>query len=262
MMARIRSAVLALAACALWASAQPPAGPNEQVVKPGVNIEDEFVRKTGKMWVLNFKFKTPRLITVNIPGKGSRLCWYMWYQVVNRTAEPVTFVPDFQLYTHDTGMTYPDQILPAAQEAIRKVEDPTDSLKIKNSVSIAAVPIPVSNPKFDPKPVTGVAIWLDPNQPDTGDTAAEKARKAKLPKLLDSNNYSVYLAGLSNGFTLTDDVPPDPKKQVVRRKTLQMHFRRLGDKTLIKSDSIRFQSPANWIYRASKVRLSLPPEAK
>jgi len=253
-----------LALCAglagTWAVAQT-AAPNEEVVKPGVNIEDEFVRKTGKMWVLDFKFKTPRLITANIPGKGSRLCWYLWYQVTNYGPEPVTFVPDFQLYTHDKGMTYPDQILPAVQDAIRKVEDPSDYLKIKNSVSIAAVPIPPSNPKADPKPVTGVAIWIDPNEADPGDDAAEKARKAKLPKLADSASYSIFLAGLSNGFTLTDTVPPGPKQQV-RRKTLQMSFRRFGDKTLMKSDSIRFQAPANWIYRASKVELSLPPEAK
>ena len=59
-MAGIRMWCLALAVSAGAAWAQRAAAPNEEVVKPGINVEDEFVRKTGKMWVLDFKFKTPR----------------------------------------------------------------------------------------------------------------------------------------------------------------------------------------------------------
>ncbi|MGL4553682.1 MAG: hypothetical protein ACRC33_21170 [Gemmataceae bacterium] len=233
--------------------------PNETHIKPGINVLDKDTEKTVGLWTLDFKFKDPRLIKVNIPGKGTRVCWYLWYQVINYTGEPRTFIPQFELFTHDTRMSYPDQILPSAFEAIKKLEDPTSALKIKNSVTIAADPIPVSaKEKADPRPVTGVAMWIDPDEVDPDDDAATKARKERLKKdgklLSDSNRYSIFVAGLSNGFTKIDGDASDPRPVVVR-KTLQLPFRRFGDKVLMKSDAIRFQPPAGWIYRASKIKL-------
>lgn len=229
--------------------------PNETLIKPGINVLDKDTERTVGLWTLDFKFKDPRLIKVNIPGKGTRVCWYLWYQVINFTGEPRTFIPQFELVTHDTRMTYVDQILPTAFEAIRKQEDPTNALRLKNSVTIAAEPIPVSaKDKADPKPVTGVAIWIDPNEVDPDDDANAKARKEKAPKLADSNRYSIFIAGLSNGFTKIDGEPSDPRPTVVR-KTLQLPFRRFGDKVLTKADAIRYQPPAAWIYRASKIKL-------
>lgn len=249
-----------LAGLATLSQGQTRRNPNEMHVEPGVNVEDAFVKKTGDFWALDFKFKTPRLITVNIPGKGQRVVWYMWYQVINYTSEPRTFVPDFELVTHDTGMTYPDQVLPTAMEAIRKIEDPAGFFKLKNTVTIAKEPIPVSSRAVDPKPVTGIVTWIDPNEIEPGDDAATIARKKERPKLVDSNRYSIFVAGLSNGFRLTDDIPPNPKKQIVSRKTLQLSFQRVGDKFSTRSDLIRFKGPATWIYRSSKVMLEL--EAK
>jgi hypothetical protein len=37
----------------------------------------------------------------------------------------------------------------------------------------------------------------------------------------------------------------------VRRKTLQLNFRRLGDRFLQKSEEIQWVPPAQWIYRGS-----------
>lgn len=239
-----------------WCVASLPlaANPNERYVKPGVNVQDKDAARNAKLWVLDFKFKDPRLIKVNVPGRGTRVCWYLWYQVINHTGEPRTFVPSFELVTHDTNLTYQDDILPAVQEAIQKVEDPTGYYKIKNSVTISAEPIPVSLPKAAPRPVTGVAIWADPNEITPDDDAAAKKRKAALPKLADSNRYSIFVAGLSNGWAQTDPIPPD-KTPVIRRKTLQLSFRRPGDKFLMKSEEIRFQPPATWVYRGSKLKL-------
>src|SRR5262249_18328235 len=88
--------VALLAGFATLATGQVRKNPNEVYVEPGVNVEDAFIKKTGDFWVLDFKFKSPRLITVNIPGKGERIVWYMWYQVINYSSEPRTFVPDFE----------------------------------------------------------------------------------------------------------------------------------------------------------------------
>jgi hypothetical protein len=253
---RGRVGLMLLAALAAGGSAAGlalAANPNEREVKPAPNVQDPddiFNRKDdgsydydsykadSKLWVLEFKFKDPRLIKVDVPGHGQRVCWYMWYQVINRTKEPRLFVPDFELVTHDTHANYHDQILPKVQDAIRQIEDPNNYLNIKNSVTISAEPIPPSPDKDKglPKAVTGVAIW-------EGDD-----------KLFDSDNYTIFVSGLSNGWAVTDPVPPDTNS-VVRRKTLKLNFKRLGDRYEMKSSEIHFNGPPEWVYRASSLKL-------
>jgi hypothetical protein len=211
------------------------AGPNEREVKPEANVLDpDRIGKDTNLWVLDFKFKDPRVIKVDVPGRGAKVCWYMWYQVVNNTGKPQFFIPDFEWVSNDTK-TPPrrDQVLPRVQEDIRKIEDPNDYLNIKNSVTIAANPIPPSRENAEPIAVTGIAVWddIDP----------------------DSNNFSIFIQGLSNGWALTDDPLKPGEKTVVRRKTLQLNFRRLGDKYYQKSEEIRFDAPPKWDYRASKL---------
>jgi hypothetical protein len=217
------------------------ANPNERDVKPEANVQDtddiDHDRKPdSKLWVLHFRFKDPRLITVDIPGRGRKLCWYMWYQVINYTREPHTFIPDFELVTQDKDGVYHDQVLPTAQEAIRKIEDPTKLLDIKNSVTIAADPIPVSKKNGPVRAVTGLAIWDD---------------KA----IAESNRYSIFVSGLSNGVALTDPVEPKGK-QVVRRKTLRLDFKRIGDQYYQDAREIHFMPPATWVYRAADLKVA------
>src|SRR5438270_9917376 len=74
------------------------ANPNEREVKPAPNVQDadEIYDKDGnpkadsKVWVLDFKFLDPRLIKVDVPGRGQKVCWYMRYQVINKTKEAHT----------------------------------------------------------------------------------------------------------------------------------------------------------------------------
>jgi len=127
--------------------AQSPGPFNEREVKKQPNVQD-----TPDVWVLDFKFKDPRLITVDIPGRGKRVVWYMWYQVTNYTKEPRTFIPDFELVTTDKNTVHNDQVIPKAQEMIKRIEDPSGYLDIKNSVTIATTPIPVSKADAAPPP--------------------------------------------------------------------------------------------------------------
>ncbi|HLJ92583.1 MAG TPA: hypothetical protein VKU02_05245 [Gemmataceae bacterium] len=227
---------------ALWValSVAPSVGlaqrlnPNERAAPPLTNVEDkdDIHKQDGKIWVLDFKFYDPRTITVDIPGRGRKICWYLKYQVINNTNEPRTFIPDFVMVTPDKpGATYHDQVLPKVQEAIRQVEDPTGYLDIKNSVTIASKPIPPSKPNAFPHAVTGVAIWddIDP----------------------EANRFSIFVSGLSNGWSLAE-IPPD-NKQVVRRKTLQLNFKRLGERYYQRTGEIRFVPPVEWVYRATNV---------
>src|SRR5262245_50001796 len=194
--------------------------PNEREVKPEANVQDtdDITSPDSKVWVLDFKFKDPRMIKVDVPGRGQRVCWYLWYQVTNYTKEPRTFIPDFEFVTREKNRVYHDQILPKVQEAIRRVEDPSNFLKIKNSVTISAEPIPPSKPNA-PRPVTGVAIWDDVDP--------------------EANIYSIFMSGLSNGWAVTDPIPPSTKP-VVRRKTLQLDFKRPGDSNLLAPNEVRF----------------------
>jgi hypothetical protein len=170
---------------------------------------------------------------VDVPGRGQKVCWYMRYQVINKSKEAHTFYPDFELVTNDKHTVHRDQVLPKVQDAIQKIEDPTGYLNIKNSVTISAEPIPPSRPNANPKAVTGVAIWDDVN-PDT-------------------NSFSIYVAGLSNGYSQTDNPIAADKEPVIRRKTLQLNFKKLGDRYNMTSEEIHFVGPYQWIYRASEL---------
>jgi hypothetical protein len=208
--------------------------PNERAAPQLTNVEDkdDIHKPDGKIWVLDFKFYDPRLITVDIPGRGRKICWYLKYQVINNTSEPRTFVPDFVMVTPDKpGHVYHDQVVPKVQEAIRQVEDPTGYLDIKNSVTIASKPIPPSKPNAAPHAVTGVVIWNDIDP--------------------EANRFSIFVSGLSNGWSLAE-IPPD-NKQIVRRKTLQLNFKRLGDRYYQHSGEIRFVPPIEWVYRSTNV---------
>ena len=187
----------------------------------------------GKIWVLDFKFKDPRLIKVDVPGRGQKVCWYMWYQVINSTKEPHTFIPDFELVTHDRNTVHHDQVLPKVQDAIRQIEDPTGYLNIKNSVTIAAEPIPPSRENAVPK-----------RRHRRGRLGRRGPRLEQLQRLR---------AGLSNGWSQTDNPISPDKEPVVRRKTLELDFKRLGDRYNMTSEEIHFVGPYKWIYRASEL---------
>jgi len=54
-------------------------------------------------WELDFEYQTPRMITIELPGKDKpQAYWYMLYKVTNGSERDRIFVPDIVLYT-DTG---------------------------------------------------------------------------------------------------------------------------------------------------------------
>src|SRR5262249_11217763 len=148
---------------------------------------------------------------------------------------------------------------PKVQDAINKIENPTraDYLEAKNSVTIAATPIPPSKPDAYPVAVTGVAIWdgtaADSDDPKKADPKKERTRKKDLS---DAPHYSIFANGLSNGWAMTEPrAGKKGAKPVVRRKTLQLNFKRRGDRFYMDNKEISFVPPAEWIYRASTLKL-------
>ena len=126
---------------------------------------------------------------------AKQVVWYMWYQVYNlapagRTAEPVTFLPEFELVTKDLNTSHLDEPQPFIFEQVRKLEDttvgpdfPNGILDLQNTISISKKPIPPSKPDAIPRMVSGLAIWTDMDE--------------VAPK---TNKFSVYISGLSNGL--------------------------------------------------------------
>lgn len=229
-------------------SQEPP--PNEREVK-------SLPQKVGRtdVWSLDLRFKDPRIVKVDIPGRGERICWYLWYQVINRTEKPIAFKsPVFELVTHDYPGSYGDEILPTAEAMIRKLEDPRGYLDIKNSFTITQNLIPISKSPEDAFPiaVTGVAIW-DASPADL------KNRDVSKKDLSDCTQFSVFVRGLSNGFVEVDPPGPGLPPQV-RDKTLQLKFKRSGDRYSIDSRDISFVAPHEWTYRPSA--RTLIPQSK
>jgi hypothetical protein len=205
----------------------PVTGFNEIPAPPKVNVQDK-----EDVWVLDFKFKSPRVINVDIAGRGKKNVLYLWYQVSNKTGQPRTFIPDFELVTRTSDKTtvHADQVLPKVQAEIAKLEDPTGFMNLRNSVTIAAQPIPATKPDSNPVLVTGVAIW-----PDVFDAAPSMT------------SFSIFVSGLSNGWSADD-------QGQVRRKTLQLNFRRYTDARHLDATGIQFVPPHEWVYRATSVR--------
>lgn len=230
-MIRMAIALFVAVAAISTALAQTVQNPNERPVQPRTNPQD----KEG-IWLLDMTFKDPRVIVADIPGRGKTTCWYLWYQVVNRTGAPRFFHPQFELVTLDRNTVHVDEVLPTVQEAIAKLEDPTGRLKIMNSVTIGKEPIPPSKPDAAPIATYGVAIW-----PDVVKRAG------------DTTRFSIFVSGLSNGWTVDDG-------GIVRRKTLQINFKRFTDAAHQDGLDFRFVPPPEFVYRSTSVPAPTKPK--
>lgn len=180
-------------------------------------------KEVPDIWALDFIFRDPRYIMVDVPGKGRKLIWYMTYKVVNRTGQPRVFLPSFELVTNN-GKVYPDIIMPRAEKAVAMREDPTQPLL--NSVDMTK-PIPPTPKDSAPVVRRGVVFWEDPD--------------------MSAKSFSVFVTGLSNGYHKIDD-PAAPGKEKLLRKTLKLEFSKLGDVHNPNEKEIRFLD-SSWIYR-------------
>jgi hypothetical protein len=221
----------------------PPIGVgfNERVVEKLASPED----REANIWMFDFHFKDPRILKTTVPGKGTQIVWYLWYQVSNATGEPRNFNPRFVWLSHDTNEVRHDKVLTTVEKDVRRIEDENNILNIQNTWDISKEPIPLSK-EFDangnriafPLRVTGVATWNDIN-----------------PK---SNQFSILVFGLSNGFTKVDG--PDGK-EIVRVKTLQLNFKRVGDDDNLKGEQVKFMG-YKWIYATTPEPLPVLSEKK
>jgi hypothetical protein len=214
-----------------------------------VNSIPSQLDKVG-IWAMDFRFKDPRIMKIRLPGRGERIVWYMWYQLINRSGKPQEVQPYFELVTLDNPGIYRDEILITAEEAIKKLEDPTGYQDIKNTVRISKVAIPPSKPANEafPRAITGVAIW------DAG-PADPKKLDDKHKELGETTRFSIFVRGLSIG-SVEVDAPAPGLPPITQYKTLQLNFKRKGDRFSTDSRDIEFVSPSQWIYRSASRTIS------
>ncbi|MFM7129414.1 MAG: hypothetical protein ACKO0V_08670 [bacterium] len=178
--------------------------------------------RTG-LWVLDFAFKPLRIRTVEIPGKGRRNIFYLYYRVVNRTEEPRLLVPQFSIVTN-TNKRIDDVPMPQAVKLIQAREDP--AVKLLGSVDMVGT-VPPSKKEGVLDAVYGVAIWND------FDSKASR--------------FSIYVRGLSDGYQLIKATANTPEQK--RYKSLKIDFQIFGDHIEIHEDEIRLMDPAySWVY--------------
>ncbi len=201
------------------------------------SIEPETIAndKDG-IYTLNFRLKDPRIIVADVPGRGKKLVWYILYNVYNFTGEPRKFVPEFDFVTLDKNTSHADEILPSVQAQIQEKEFPIldettgkHRIFLENSVTIAKELIPITKKDSFPRATYGVAMWSD---------VSERA--------LGTSRFSIFVTGLSDGYTIDDN-------GIIRRKTLQLNYRRVTDGLGTDTSDVTLDrdKPYNWIYRAS-----------
>lgn len=216
-----------------WKPLQSP--PHTTFVERG--RDREFARD---VWSLEFAFKAPRMIDVDVPTAGMKMqrkrIWYLVYRVRNaggrrpridaadparRTTEafetPIRFVPHFVLESLEPldegeGLTayraYLDRVIPAALGPIRKRE--AGGGEILDSAAMVAQEIGPGEERW------GVATWEDVD-----------------PRI---DHFSIYVRGLTNALewrrrpgapVRASDPPGAPLEQALR--TLRLDFWRPGD---------------------------------
>src|SRR5262245_29219033 len=125
----VNTTLLALVAWASLGQAHKAPGV-EQILNPKLTLIEQQV---PGMWVMEeFSFIQPRMITMDVPGKGKKLFWYMVYRVKNKGDQPRLFVPKF-LLVDDKGNAFLDRINPKVQRAVQLREGPMQPLE--NSIS-------------------------------------------------------------------------------------------------------------------------------
>ena len=237
-----RFARLGLAAIALGlspavpASAQPPkSGDPSRLVEPAPAPGD----KAGN-WTLHLRYTPPRILTVDVPGKGKVTAWYMVYRIYNKTGTPQNVTSlKFELVTKDLNTAHLDEPQPAVFKAIAEKEDPDKNMNLRTTVQITQDPIPVTVPDSFPRYVSGLAIWTD------------VPLRAKA-----TNKFSVYASGLSDG--LVAEKQPDGAK-LIKVKTLQLDFQKPTDDVSPGIDDIKRENNGGlggerWIYRAVEMK--------
>ncbi len=175
------------------------------------------------IWVLEFAYKPVRIIEVEVPNKGRKRVYYLYYRIVNRTGKPRPLVPQFSLITDDR-QRLDDLVLPLAVKKIQAKEEPTIPL-LGAVQSMGELPASTKDGVDDA--LYGVAIWPEIDHRADG--------------------FQIYVRGLSDAYQ--EVAPPEGGQPFTRYKALRLDFRRPGDERNPHPSEIQLGDPPyKWTY--------------
>lgn len=171
-------------------------------------------------WQLDYEFKAPRVIAVQLPGEARpKLFWYMLYTVTNKTADDQLFIPTIHLYTDQGDLAQAGKgVAPAVFDAIKK--ETRDPLLVN--------PIQVSGKLLqgEDNAKSSVAVWPVPDH--------------------DVDNLRIFVGGLSGETKEWQD--PYSDRKVFLQKTLMIDYAYPGDQAHV-SDKKAELKDKTWIMR-------------
>ena len=178
-------------------------------------------------WEIDFTYRTPRRIVVQVPGEDSpRAFWYMVYRVINNNDQEIFLVPAIDLVTRD-GVSIPaNRNTPLA--AFQAVQNRARGTELTLPQEMAGKLLVGEDAQR-----SSVAIWEEPTR--------------------EMGTFDIFIGGLSGEIqTLTDaqgEALKDSEGNPIRvRKTRHLRFKVRGD------DQANFDDPVvlehdGWVMR-------------
>lgn len=228
------------------------------------------------VWNLEFKYKSVRLVWVDVPQKSGKMLrkpiYYMVYSITNLPLtnqkskpprfgwmvpkkdedgtfmvkyedRPIRFIPRFLLESPEFGKVYADRVIPLALGAIRARED-------------RQVPAWVDKKGVVPRPPIQTTVDIA-GELKVGETRWGVATWEDIDPRID--RFSIYVRGLTNAYKWQDTKDAYKKGDPIgtgrrlARKTLKLNFWRPGDEFFEREDEIRRGIPSEvdyeWVYQ-------------
>lgn len=204
----------ALGAMVLAAFAGPAAAPAQAAPEP-----DPVPRR----WQLEVEVGPLRIASVDVPGEGSRMFYFLTYRAINRTGEDVLFTPSFEM-ANDTG-----EVKRAGQGV--------------SAAATRAVIAMLGNPLLQ-DPIEVVGTFLQ------GERNAKESVAIWPVNVGHVREMEVYAQGFSGEIVNLDAFDPatGKTKRVTLRKTLMLRYNPAGEVRPTGSDGLEVLD-RRWIMR-------------
>jgi hypothetical protein len=178
-------------------------------------------------WQLNFTHEIPKRVVVEVAGRSAPVAyWYMTYTVTNNTDQERTFLPIFEMVTHEGKVIRSDKDIPKVVFDTIKKREKKEFLepwtKIGGELLLG-----------EDQTKDGVAIWEEP-----------------MPRM---GKFTIYVGGLSGEHVQMKDDQGNVMKDkngepLILRKTLKLDFHIRGDEVYPGEDEVD-PLPEEWVMR-------------
>lgn len=178
-------------------------------------------------WELKFEHGPLRRVMVKVPGSETlQPFWYLTYTVTNNTDREQVFLPVFEMMTKDGNILRSDKNIPSVVFDVIKLREKKRFL--------------------EPYPQTAGELRLGEDQARDG--------VAIFPEpMAEMGDFSIFVGSLSGEIQVLKNDKGEPMKdsegrQVILRKTLQLHYLIRGDEVRPGEDPVT-EGASEWVMR-------------